>query len=89
MQKPETENAKSHPRAPQTLSGLLASSLDMEDEMAHSIYRDYLERKSWPVELKDEVFEEIRKHLTRLLADTQRHRKMIKHLQSQLDQQDE
>jgi len=60
------------------------SSLDMEDDIAHSIYQDYLDRKNWPVELKDETFEEIRKHLTTLLKDTQRHRNIIRHLQSEL-----
>jgi len=67
-----------------TISGLLISALDMEDEIAHSVYRDYIERKSWPVELKDETFEEIRKNLAILLQDTKRHRNIIKNLQSKL-----
>ena len=71
-------------RKAKTISGLLVSALDMEDEIAHSVYRDYMERKNWPRELKDETFEEIRKHLTILLDDTKRHRKTIKNLQSKL-----
>ena len=67
-----------------TISGLLVSALGMEDEVTHSVYRDYMERKNWPVELKDETFEEIRKNLTILLDDTKRHRNIIKNLQSKL-----
>ena len=67
-----------------TISGLLVSALGMEDEVTHSVYGDYMERKNWPVELKDETFEEIRKNLTILLDDTKRHRNIIKNLQSKL-----
>jgi hypothetical protein len=81
MQSTETKKAK-------TISGLLASALDMEDEIAHSVYRDYMERKNWPVELKDETFEEIRKNLSILLEDTKRHRNIIKNLQSKLGRDD-
>ena len=71
-------------RSPKTISGLLMSSLNMEDEIAHSMYQQYLDRENWPVELKEDVFDEIQKHLSTLLNDTQRHRTMIKHLQSKL-----
>ena len=71
-----------------TISGLLVSALGMEDEISHSVYRDYMERKNWPVELKDETFEEIRKNLTILLEDTKRHRNIIKNLQSKLGRDD-
>ncbi len=69
---------------PKIISGILLSALDMEDEIAHSIYQDYMDRKNWPVELADDVFEEIRKNLNILLKDTQRHRNIIKALQSKL-----
>ncbi len=88
MQNTEIENTKAHPKKLKTISGLLISALDMEDEIAHSVYRDYMDQKNWPVDLKDETFEEIHKHLTTLLDDTQRHRNMIKHLQSKLDHYD-
>ena len=67
-----------------TISGILLSALDMEDEIAHSIYTDYLNRSNWPAEIEDDVFEEIRKNLTILLNDTQKHRNIIKALQSKL-----
>lgn len=70
---------------PKTISGILLSALGMEDEIAHSIYKDYMDRKNWPAELAEDVFEEIRKNLNILLRDTQRHRNIIKALQSKLD----
>ena len=88
MQSTEIEKSGSSRREPRTISGLLVSALDMEDSMAHSVYEDYMDRKNWPAELKEGTFEEIRKHLTTLLGETQRHQTMIKHLQSKLDQQD-
>ncbi len=84
MQKTETRQAETHHKEPKTVQGLLLSALDMEDEIAHSVYRDYLDRENWPADLKDETFERIREYLTTLLDDTDRHRKIIKHLQSKL-----
>ena len=72
------------PKDTRTVSGVLLSALDMEDEISHSIYRDYMDRKNWPAGLEEDIFEEIRKNLTILLNDTQRHQKIIKGLQSKL-----
>ena len=88
MQKIETRKAGNHHKEPKTVQGLLLSALDMEDEIAHSVYRDYLDRENWPADLKDDVFEEIQKYLTTLLDDTERHRNMVKNLQSKLGQND-
>jgi len=88
MQNTKIENAKAHSKKHKMISGILLSALDMEDEIAHSIYLDYIDRRNWPADLKDETFEEIRNYLTTLLDDTQRHRNIIKHLQSKLDQND-
>ena len=88
MQKTETRNNKTNREELKTLQGLLLSASDMEDEIAHSVYRDYMERENWPAQLKDETFEEIRKYLTTLLDETERHRKIIKQLQSKLGQND-
>ena len=71
-----------------TVAGLLVSALDMEDEIAHSVYVDYLDRGNWPQGLKDETFEQIRKHLTTLLEDTRRHRKIVESLQAKLGHDD-
>lgn len=85
MQSTEIKRTGYSHKEPQSVAGLLLSALDMEDEIAHSVYQDYMDRKNWPASLKDETFEEICKHLTTLLNDTRRHRTMIKHLQSKLD----
>ena len=89
MQSTDIRKTESRLKDPKTVSGILVSALDMEDEITHSVYRDYLDRKNWPAGLKDETFEEIRKHLTTLLDDTQRHKNMIKNLQSKLDHNNE
>lgn len=88
MQSIKTEKPKPLSKKQKLISGILVSALDMEDEIAHSVYLDYLDRKNWPADLKDETFEEIQGYLTTLLDDTQRHRTMIKHLQSKLEQKD-
>jgi len=85
MQSTEIKESGSRHHEPRTIAGLLVSALDMEDSMAHGVYQDYMDRNNWPAALKDETFEEIRKHLKTLLDDTQRHTNMIKHLQSKLD----
>lgn len=84
MQSTDKIKTTTHRQEPKKLAGILLSALDMEDEIAHSVYRDYLDRGNWPVDLKDETFERIREYLTTLLDDTNRHRKIIRHLQSKL-----
>ena len=88
MQSTKIEKPKAPSKKHKIISGILMSALDMEDEIAHSVYLDYVDRKNWPADLKDETFEEIQNYLTILLDDTQRHRNMIKHLQSKLEQSD-
>ena len=88
MQKTETRKAETHHKEPKTVQGLLLSALDMEDEIAHSVYRDYLDRENWPADLKDDIFEEIQKYLTTLLDDTEQHRNIVRNLQSKLGQND-
>jgi len=82
MEKTETQQTLPRSKEPKTVHGLLKSALDMEDEIAHSIYCNYMERENWPGELKDDIFEEIRKYLNTLLSDTKRHKNIIKNLQS-------
>jgi len=68
------------------LAGFLASALDMEDEISNSIYKDYLDAKNWPENLKPDVFENIKRYLNVLIEDTQRHRKIILGLMKQYGQ---
>ncbi|MBN1816775.1 MAG: hypothetical protein JW828_05415 [Sedimentisphaerales bacterium] len=70
---------------PKTIAGLLLSALDMEDQIAHSVYKDYLERSNWPANLKEDIFEQILEILTTLLKDTERHHNIVSHLRSKLE----
>jgi hypothetical protein len=88
MQKTGAKKPETSHKEPKTVQGLLLSALDMEDEIAHSVYQDYMRRENWPAELKDESFEEIQKYLTTLLKETERHRNIIRQLQSKLGQND-
>jgi hypothetical protein len=56
----------------------------MEDEIAHSVYRDYMKREMWPKELSDSAYETIRGHLTVLLNETHKHQRMIQTLRMRL-----
>ncbi|MBN1124998.1 MAG: hypothetical protein JXA82_08320 [Sedimentisphaerales bacterium] len=80
-----TDTTRSRQGRPKTIVGLLLSALDMEDEIAHSVYKDYLERSNWPSNLKDDIFEQIREMLTTLLKDTERHHNIVTHLKSKLE----
>lgn len=71
-------------RKPPTLAGVLASALDMEDQMSHSVYRECLNRRMWPANLSDESFEQIKELLTILLNETAKHQRMITTLRKRL-----
>ncbi len=89
MPSTETNKAIEAPKEPTTTQGLLVSALDMEDEIAHSVYRDYMDRRNWPDGIKDKTLDQIRRYLTILLEDTRRHRKIVRILQAKLGQNDE
>jgi hypothetical protein len=61
----------------ETLANFLASSLDIEDAISGSVYKDYMDAKNWPKNLKPEAFRKIKEYLTVLIEDTRRHRKII------------
>ena len=69
-----------------TLANFLTSALDMEDEISNSVYKDYVNAKNWPKNLKPEAFQKIKEYLTVLIEDTRRHRKIILGLIKQNDQ---
>jgi tryptophanyl-tRNA synthetase len=62
------------------LANFLASALDMEEEISNSVYKDYMDAKNWPGNLKPEVFQNIRQYLNTLIEDTRRHKKIIMEL---------
>jgi hypothetical protein len=68
-----------------TLANFLTAALDMEDEIANSVYKDYVNAKNWPKNLQPDVFQTIKEYLTVLIEDTRRHRKIIAGLIKQND----
>lgn len=77
---------KSAGNKPKILAGFLASSLDMEDEISNSVYKDYMDTKNWPKNLNPEAFQNIRQYLDVLIEDTRKHRETILSLIEQYDQ---
>jgi len=77
---------KSAGNKPKILAGFLASSLDMEDEISNSVYKDYMDTKNWPKNLNPEAFQNIRQYLDVLIEDTRKHRETILSLIEQYGQ---
>ena len=66
-----------------TLANFLSSALFLEEQFSNSVYRDYLDPEDWPVNLRPEVFGEIKKRLTVLIEDSSKHEKVIHRLSRQ------
>ena len=73
---------------PDAIGNLLLSALDMEDELAHSVYRDYLNIDNWPEGVKPEIFETISEHLNVLLKETEKHKNIVTHIKRKLQSND-
>jgi hypothetical protein len=71
-----------------TLANFLTSALDMEDEISNSVYKDYVNAKNWPKNLKPEAFQKISEYLNVLIEDTRKHKKIISGLIEQHGQDD-
>jgi len=63
--------------SPKTLAHFLSSALRLEEQFSNSVYRDYLDLEDWPVELRPEVFNEIKKRLAVLIEDSAKHEQVI------------
>ena len=57
------------------IGGYLSSALDLEDQMGLVVYGTFLKRESWPDDLNEDVFEEIKKLLTIIITETEGHGK--------------
>lgn len=68
------------PEKRETIGGVLAAALNMEDDISNGVYEDYMHRHQWPRQLDDAVFAEIRKRLTVLIDDTRKHKKILQAL---------
>lgn len=64
----------------ETIGGMLASALNMEDDISSGVYEDYMSRRHWPEQLDEGAFAEIKKRLTVLVEDTKKHKKIIEAL---------
>lgn len=63
--------------SPKTLAHFLSSALRLEEQFSNSVYRDYLDPEDWPVELRADVFDEIKKRLAVLIEDSAKHEQVI------------
>jgi hypothetical protein len=72
----DTDN-KSPGNKAKILAGFLTEALDLEDKVSISVYKDYMDAKNWPKNLKPEIFQNIKQYLNVLIEDTQKHRKII------------
>lgn len=64
----------------ETIGGMLAAALNMEDEISSGVYEDYMDRRHWTEQLDDDAFVEIRRRLTVLIEDTKKHKKILQAL---------
>jgi len=71
------DTTKSADKKVKILAGFLAEAIDMEDEVSNSVYKDYMDAKNWPKNVKPEIFQNIKQHLNVLIEDTRKHRKII------------
>ncbi|MHC4204131.1 MAG: ferritin family protein [Planctomycetota bacterium] len=68
---------RSESNSPKTLAHFLSSALRLEEQFSNSVYRDYLDPEDWPVELRPDVFDEIKKRLAVLIEDSAKHEQVI------------
>lgn len=66
------------------LGSYLLSAIDMEEDIASGVYRDYTDRKKWPADIDEGAYEEIQSLLRILLNDTSRHKKIFSELKEKM-----
>jgi hypothetical protein len=59
------------------VENILASAMNMEDDLSKGVYQDYLKPQNWPPELDKEAFLQIRKRLTVLIQGIEKHKKTL------------
>ncbi len=62
----------------------LTSALDLEDRMSIEVYGELLNRSSWPDDLDENVFENIKQLLGIVIKETEIHKKTFSDLQKKL-----
>jgi Mg2+ and Co2+ transporter CorA len=76
----DNAGGRPQPDIPDTIGGILALALNMEDQISNGVYEDYMRRESWPQPLDEEVLADIRQRLTTLVEDTKKHRQTLEAL---------
>lgn len=56
---------------------MLASAVNMEDDLSSGVYEDYMNRRHWPKQFDEGAFAEIKQRLTVLIEETKKHKKII------------
>ncbi|MDO8663743.1 MAG: hypothetical protein Q7K28_02830 [Candidatus Wildermuthbacteria bacterium] len=69
----------------ETVAGFLDLALDIEDQMSRSVYGEFLQRKAWPANLEEDVFEAISASLMILIKETEEHRLEFLNLKKKLE----
>lgn len=69
--------SKSDSGSTKTLVHFLSSALCLEEQFSNSVYRDYLDPEDWPINLRPEIFDKIKKRLTVLIEDSAKHEQVI------------
>ena len=85
MDAKDAQNAKGPDGSPkhEMIGGVLATALNMEDDISGGVYLAYLERSYWPDQLDDEVFAEIAKRINVLIEGTAKHKRILESLVEQ------
>lgn len=68
----------------QSLEGFFLSALDMEEEFAKSVYRDYLDKTNWPGSANKDTLEKIQSFLEILIRNTAKHKSKLCELKKKL-----
>lgn len=67
------------------LDEYLTSALDLEDRMSTEIYSELRSRDSWPADLNEEIYINIKNLLDIVLKETEIHKKAFSDLQKKLN----
>ncbi len=66
------------------IAGQLLSAIEMEDHVSADAYAVFLESSTWPSEMPADVLDNIRRLVTTLIDQTDRHKHAFRQLQDNL-----
>lgn len=74
---------KSYSGNTKTVVHFLSSALFLEEQFSNGVYRDYLDREDWPINLRPGVFDAIKERLIVLIEDSAQHERTMHKLTRQ------